>query len=294
VSGRPAAAVVVPTRGRPRLAREAVDSILAGTLVPAEILVVDQSDEPDPGLAALAEGATPVRYLPTRSRGLSRARNEGLAAATAEVVALTDDDVLAEPGWLAALVDAVVEAGPGAVVTGAVREGEPEVDGGFVPASAHGAERAVYRGRQQRDVLAGGNLGAYRQALLDAGAFDERLGAGSRYPAAEDNDLGLRLLDAGFAIVYEPTAVVVHRAWRPAGDYVRVRWRYGLGKGGFYAKHARPDGYGLRRLARDCGARLGRLPRNAVVARRRAVGDLAYVAGVLAGLVRWTATERGR
>ena len=202
--------------------------------------------------------------------------------------------MLAEPGWLEHLVRGLAQAGPGTVLTGAVREGAPEADRGFVPSSAHGEHRTSYRGRQPRDVLAGGNLAAWRETLLAVGGFDERLGAGSRYPSAEDNDLGLRLLDAGYEIVFEPGAAVVHRAWRPVEDYVGVRWRYGLGKGGFYAKHAREGGYGLRRLGADCGGRLARLPKHVLVARRRALGDVAYVAGVVAGASRWAVTERGR
>ena len=118
----PPASVLLPTRGRPRLARDAIESILAGTLRPAELIVVDQSAEPDAGLAALAdEGRAPVRYLPSRSRGLPRARNEALAAAGSPVVAVTDDDVLAEPGWLEQLVRGLAQGGPGTVLTGAVR-----------------------------------------------------------------------------------------------------------------------------------------------------------------------------
>lgn len=290
----PPASVLLPTRGRPRLARDAIESILDGTLRPAELIVVDQSPEPDPDLAGLADVAdTPVRYLAGRSGGVSRARNEALAEAASPLVAVTDDDVVADPGWLEHLVRALASAGPGTVVTGGVREGTPETERAFVPASAPGRQRAVYRGRQPRDVLAGGNFGAWRETLLAVGGFDERLGPGSSYPAAEDNDLGLRLLDAGYDVAFEPDAVVVHRAWRPVEDYVSVRWRYGLGKGGFYAKHARAGGYGLRRLGADCGGRLARLPRNVVVARRRALGDVAYIAGVLAGASRWAVTERG-
>ena len=290
-AGLPAVAVLLPTRDRPALARDAIESVLAGTLAPAEIVVVDQSAVRDPRLATREP---PVRYIHSGSSGLSRARNEALAVARSPLVAVTDDDVLADPGWLEQLVRTLVRAGPRTVVTGAVHEGDAEVERGFVPSSAHGARRAEYVGRQQRDVLAGGNLGAHRATLVALGGFDERLGAGARYPAAEDNDLGLRLLDAGYVIVFDPDAVVVHRAWRPVGDYVGVRWRYGLGKGGFYAKHAGRDGYALRRLARDCGGRLARLPRNLRTAPRRALGDTAYIAGVLAGSARWLVTERGR
>ena len=58
------------------------------------------------------------------------------------------------------------------------------------------------------------------QVFEQVGGFDARLGAGSRFPAADDNDLGFRLLKAGYEIVYAPEPVVYHRAWRPASEYL--------------------------------------------------------------------------
>jgi GT2 family glycosyltransferase len=150
-----------------------------------------------------------------------------------------------------------------------------------------GAEPARYHGRLARDVLAGGNMAAWRSTLLDLDGFDPRLGAGTPWPSAEDNDLGLRLLESGHTIAYVPAALVRHRAWRAGASYPGVRWRYGRGKGGFYAKHARLDGaYGLRRASSDVGRRLVR----GVVSIRRpryAAGELMYAAGVIVGMVGW-------
>jgi hypothetical protein len=47
-----------------------------------------------------------------------------------------------------------------------------------------------------------------------------------------------------------------------------------------------------RRLRRDVGHRLRRLPRNVVRDPRLAVGDVAYTAGVVTALVQWLALER--
>jgi GT2 family glycosyltransferase len=121
------------------------------------------------------------------------------------------------------------------------------------------------------------------------GGFDARLGAGSRFPAADDNDLGFRLLKAGYEIVYAPQAVVYHRAWRPASEYLVMRWRYGRGKGGFYAKHLPTEPrYMLGRIACDVGRRalgfFGRLRRDP----RGAAGDVVYSLGVMVGVIQWS------
>lgn len=284
----PQASVVVTTRDRPQLAADAVRSVLAGELGAAEVIVIDQSERPAPALEALATEHPSVRYLAVEERGLSRARNLGAREARSEIVAFIDDDELAEPGWLAAHVDTLARAGTGIVSTGRVLPGEPEVGDAVVPATVLEAEPAQFRGRLERDVLAGGNMAAWRSTLLDLGGFDPRLGAGTRWPSAEDNDLGLRLLESGHTIAYVPAALVRHRAWRAGASYPGVRWRYGRGKGGFYAKHARLDGaYGLRRASRDVGRRLVRGVVS-IMRPRYAAGELMYAAGVIVGMVGWT------
>ena len=292
----PPATVIVPTRDRHGLALEAVESIAQSGWQGVEIVVVDQSGAANPAFAGRAQiGRCRLTYRHSASVGLARARNEGIAAAGNNLLVFTDDDVLATRDWLAVLVGSLVVEGDGAVVTGSVHAGDAEITGAFAPSTITADIRTIYAGRLTSDVLAGGNMALFKSALDAIGHWDERLGAGTRFPAAEDNDLGLRLLEAGFRIVYEPKASVVHRAWRPKHDYFLVRWRYGRGKGGFYAKHR--DLPHIRQRARaDILHRFGRIPADALRARTRAVGDLLYVAGTACGAIEWVALaeRRGR
>ena len=133
------------------------------------------------------------------------------------------------------------------------------------------------------------------EAAQRVGGFDERLGAGARYPSADDNDLGFRLLEAGYRILYVPEATLQHRAWRAGSEYPLVRWRYGQGKGGFYAKHlSASDRHMLRRVRRDIGHRLVRFPRVVWRRPRLAAGDVLYSLGILAGGLTWLISERRR
>jgi len=135
-------------------------------------------------------------------------------------------------------------------------------------------------------------MATFRSLLQKVGGFDERLGAGSDFPAAEDNDLGFRLLETGSRIFYVPEAVVHHRAWRGKSEYLRMRWNYGLGKGGFYTKHlSLTDRYMLRRVGWDIWHRIVRLPRRIVAAPRQTVGDVVYIGGIVVGATRWLITQ---
>jgi GT2 family glycosyltransferase len=281
--------VIVCTRDRPGFAAQAAASILRGTVGPDELIVVDQSREPDPSLA----DATGVRYVRDDGHGLSRSRNVGARHARHEILVFADDDVVAVPDWLSAMVRALGPEAERRVVAGRVPPGEPESAGAFVSTYDLIEEPVVYEGRIDTDPLGAGNMAIHRSAFDALGGFDERLGAGSSYPAAEDNDFGLRALEAGFRIVYAPDGVLVHRAWRPRRQYPGIRWRYGRGKGGFYAKH-RSLPHMRRRAYRDVAHRVRRFPRLAVREPGRAVGDLLYVAGIATGLAGWRLAERRR
>ena len=280
--------VVIATVGRVTLVEDAVASIWSGDEVPAEVLVVDQSrDESTRAKLAVLEGVT---LVPLPRRGLSAARNHGTRRVGTEVIAFCDDDLRVTAGWLGALVGPVLCA-ENVVATGRV-ERDPEDARGVVPALVLETEPAEYTARGARDVLAGGNMAIRVAALTELGGFDERLGAGSRYPSAEDNDLALRLLTSGYTIRYEPAALVYHRAWRRSTSYPVVRWRYGRGKGAFYAKSSVPgDRYGRQRATADLTKRARRLPR---VLHRPiyAAGEVLYAVGVVAGGIEWLLRER--
>jgi GT2 family glycosyltransferase len=123
--------------------------------------------------------------------------------------------------------------------------------------------------------------------------FDVRLGPGTVFPGAEDSDLGFRLLEAGYRIVYVPEAIIYHRAWRRAQDYLPLRWHYGVAQVGFFAKHLRRDDlYMLKRLAQDARRRTKRFPRRLWQEKSRALGDPLFLLGNLVGAIRWLLQER--
>jgi O-antigen biosynthesis protein len=275
---------------------ETVESVLQGEEVPTELVIVDQSDVPNPVLETLTtDRSCNIRYVRPDSVGLSRARNSGIAASQHDILAIIDDDMFVTHTWFGSLIRALIRGGPRTVVTGRVLATEPEVPGGFVPALAVPVVPAIYEGRIGASVLAGGHMATYR-AILDAvGGFDERLGAGSDFPAADDNDLGFRVLEAGYRIMYAPEAVLYHRAWRGKGDYLAMRWNYGRGEGGFYCKYlSLKDAYMLRRMAWDIVRHLIRIPYRLCTNVPKACGDAVYVLGIFLGATQWVWLQRRR
>jgi GT2 family glycosyltransferase len=264
--------------------------------MPAETIVVDQSDRSNAILQTRQmRGSNPVRYIRMNSIGLARARNEGVRAASYDVLAFIDDDMYVAHHWLESLIGALAQSGENSVVTGQVRSGNAETPGGFAPSTKTDHAREIYEGRPSRDVLWAGNMAMWRSAVVSVGKFDERLGAGSRFPSSEDNDYGFRLLEAGFRILYVPEALVYHRAWRSDRDYLRLRWSYGRGQGAYYAKYLSiHDPYMMRRMARELKSTARRFVTQVARDRRAAWSHAVYLIALLSGAAEWLFTESRR
>jgi succinoglycan biosynthesis protein ExoM len=127
-------AVVIPTLRRPDSLARALRSTFAQTDLEGhevEVVVVDN----DPAGAAADPVRTlrpvspfPLTYVAAPRPGVATARNAGLAATTAPLIAFLDDDQEAAAGWLAALLSAQARTGADVVfgpITG-VAEGAPE------------------------------------------------------------------------------------------------------------------------------------------------------------------------
>jgi GT2 family glycosyltransferase len=257
---------------------------------------VDQSNAAHPELSQMGtERSCEIRYIHTNTIGVGAGRNLGILASRHLILVLIDDDVFVDASWFRNLVQAAVNAGPCSVVTGQVLPGEGELPGGIAPSIKKDPQPTIYEGRIGKDVLYTGNMGAYRSVFDEVGLFDERLGPGTTFPAAEDNDLGFRLLERGFCIIYVPEATVYHRAWRSERESLSLKWRYGVGRGAYYAKHMSwQDPYMFYRMVRD-------MKRSVVsflgpILRRRQVKYVYLFSafGIFYGAVRWKINQMGK
>ena len=131
-------AVVIPTLRRPEGLERAVRSVFAQAEALeriAAVVVVD--NDPDGSAAPLAErlrsqGPVPLAYVHAPIPGVATARNAGLAATDAPLIAFLDDDEAASPRWLAALLEAQVQTGAD-VLFGPIRGRVPDDAGWTTP-----------------------------------------------------------------------------------------------------------------------------------------------------------------
>jgi GT2 family glycosyltransferase len=268
----------IATRDRPELLERHLLPCLRRLPPGTSVIVIDQSSTN--ATAEQLEGLQGIVCLRTDEVGLSRARNLAVRTTSAPVLAFTDDDVSFEPSWL----DRIVELFDRYPAAGAVCGRALTPRGARVPGTAR--RPGVYRWPTSPFGLGSGlNMALRREALIAAGPFDEELGAGSTFSAAEDTDMLYRVMRAGWSVVCSNDVIVTHHQWRNRREEVRVHYAYGVGAGAQTAKHVaagdREAGWMALRLQLH-------LPRTILLLRPRyGLRLLAFSAGTAAGFLRW-------
>jgi GT2 family glycosyltransferase len=274
VADRPDVAVAISTRDRPNALARCLASLAAGRQRPAEIVIADQSDR-----LSTEELDAPVRRVRARPGGLAAAQNDAVRATMAPVVAVLDDDCVADPGWIEAIADAFADPELG-FLSGPVQPLGDAERGMHAVATRTSTDRRRLDGRTLPWDAGSGNNFAFRREWFDRiGGADERLGPGAPGKGGLDMDLFRRLLRAGAPGVYEPDAVVFHERVSTEGRLAR-RVPYGYGMGACCVLWLREgDGQALPVLGRWVAMRSNRLARSLVQGRWLAVREEALVLG---------------
>jgi GT2 family glycosyltransferase len=224
--------VVVPTIGRVEPLGRCLAALSACDPLPDEVLVVDQSGDPDVAALVAAHAGAGARLLPCDGAGVALGRNVGLRAARNELVCITDDDCAVSSDWVGQAHQLAAQH-PGAIVTGRVL---PVGDPRAVPSTKDDPVARDLSGERRGGWLFPNNVVLPRSAVLALGGFDERFGPNE---AAEDNEFCYRWLTSRGRLFYEPGLVVEHHDWRTPAQLVELYVRYARGEGFFYAKHLR-------------------------------------------------------
>lgn len=244
-------AVLIPTLRRPQSLERALASVFAQTGVAdrlREIVVVD--NDPAGSARAPVERLTssapwPLIYRHAPTPGVATARNAGLSATDAPLIAFLDDDEAASPGWLAALLSAQAATGAD-VVFGPIRG---RVDGAEDWLKAH-LERFFGREGPDADGLiatpygCGNSLMVRAAALPGAAPFD----AGADDIGGEDDVLFAALRARGGRFGWAAQAWVEEFAppHRATLSYVLAR-AFAYGQGPSQTAAARQDWAGVAR-----------------------------------------------
>lgn len=235
--------VVICTHNRADLLAACLDSIARCTgprHAAVEVVVVDNGSTDHTRDVIPQRSAFPfdLKCIREDRLGLSRARNRGWQAATGDVAAFLDDDVLVDERYLATTADVFLAnpdlAGAGGKVLPSWEAPRPSwlSDGllGILAVCDYGDERFLFSGPHQ--LPRGANILLQRSFLEETGGFRVDLGrVGGALQSCEDDAMVLDALAAGRRFAYEPSIVVHHRigAERLTRSYFR-RWKNQSGR----------------------------------------------------------------
>lgn len=234
----PEVSLILCTRNRARGLSAALEAIGRITFArPWELVVVDNgsTDDTSSVVARFAAAAPmPVRTVMQPIKGLSNARNAGLAAARGQIIAFTDDDCYPSPDFLTAVDHSFSRNDSLGFVTGRIMLHDPEdcrvtINESLEPlVFAPGAYLAP-------GMVKGANLSFRRSALDAAGGFDPLFGSGALFPS-EDVDTAARVSRLGWYGAYDPDIVVSHHHGRRNADIAALLQAYDIGRGAYHAK----------------------------------------------------------
>jgi glycosyltransferase involved in cell wall biosynthesis len=220
-----------------------------------EIMVIDDGSTDDTASVARAHGVTVLSH--PRNRGIAAARNTGLNAATADIVAFLDDDCEPEPEWarnllagysdddVAGVSGPIIPCTPPGYLSGFLARNNPLVPLELELTESYGLPYRFYlylrrqwsarRRSGPRDVysFAGANMSFRRKVLFEAGQFDERFRFG-----AEELDMCMRIGGSipGARLAFVPGARVVHHFKPQLRDTLRRSRSYGIGSARLHRK----------------------------------------------------------
>jgi len=172
-----------------------------------------------------------VRLINQENKGLSAARNVGIASAVGEIVAFTDSDCVADPDWLTYLVTTFIRSGRAAV--GGPNFPPPEDT--LVPSAvavSPGGPTHVLLNDEIAEHIPGCNMAFRKQALEEISGFDPVFRA-----AGDDVDFCWRLQNQGYQIGFSPAAVVWHFRRNTVKAYLNQQRGYGKAEAQLYFKH---------------------------------------------------------
>lgn len=223
----------------------AIDAIQRQRWTDWELIIVGQgSDVTVRHITETAAMEDPrIHYVHIPCRGVSRARNAAIAHSTGDIIAITDDDCVPTPDWLEAIAHSFWEHGSLGAVGGSVVAPPPERKGPAVcPICTLTTERLYVPAGPIRQAppdwdLISANFAMRRQVFERVGPFDEYLGPGTDFPAADDVDYRIRMEALDIPMLATPRSQVVHNGYRYGAKAIyQHRMNYVAGDGALAAK----------------------------------------------------------
>lgn len=197
---------ILLTHQRPDYLPDCLESICAQTHRPIEVILVDNGNDLPPSFLTniLGDRVESRLIQPGQNLGVAAGRNLGMAHARGDVMVFIDDDArLNEPDATRRILDTLTAHPRCAAVAMHSVNPQGETIRSEVPLSVQDNPFRV--GMVEVPYFVGCGVALRRDAVEKVGSYPARY-----FYCMEESDLSLRLLDAGYTILYDPEVLVTH------------------------------------------------------------------------------------
>lgn len=212
----PRISIVIPHLNQPEHLRRCLESLEDQSCgaEDVEVIVVDNGSKTLP--TEICRAFANVRIEQEATPGPGPARNRGVAASRAPLLAFIDADCIADRNWLVAIADAFEDKGT-TIIGGDVRIAVADA-GRLTTLEAY---ESVFAYRQKEYITKQGFSGTGN--LATRRTVYEAVGPFAGIDVAEDRDWGRRAGKHGFKVAYVPSMIVYHPA-RSSFDEIFTKW----------------------------------------------------------------------
>lgn len=206
---------------------------MRGSVLPSEVIVVDQSINRTTEAVVRRFRSILIRYFPLPHQGKSNGLNFAINKAKGEIIAFTDDDCVIEKAWVGEISEAFMRYPAVTGMLGTVLPYRPDLHPGRVCPAVflQKKEHVVRRPHFHAQHLGYGNNMAFRKIIFPlVGSFKTWLGPGAIGMAAEDAEFLVRVLMRGYPILLNPRMKVYHNRWLTTEEYWRQSLQYACGE----------------------------------------------------------------
>lgn len=200
---------IVTTMNRPNELEICIESLLSQTENDFEIIVVDQSDNDlsEKYIKEKQRETSCIVYKRVKYKALSKARNDALRLARGDYFALVDDDAVYSLDYLEKC-SSIIKKEKKVIISGRIRGNDIEESDFIDYSAASEGERLSFE--KIRRMCPSAGLVFPISVIKECGLFDENLGLGAYFGAAEETDLLLRALRKKYIVIHTKKAILKH------------------------------------------------------------------------------------
>ena len=207
----PDISIVVPTYNRSKLLTKTINYLSSLNYPAYEIVIVDQSENNSNEFnTAEIFNNEKIRYFKIAERGLPLARNFGILQSKGNIILFCDDDIIPSQNLIKAHVKNYDDPSIGGIagrIAAKNKISNPQKIGIINRITGNQIDNFYAENKTEVDHGQGCNISFRTSILKQVGGFDTRFG-GSAF--LEETDVCLRIKQAGYKLLFEPKATVIH------------------------------------------------------------------------------------